>query len=419
MTKYCGFERLCDTEPGKGFMIETIHRPSVEDLVERASSLSDFLAERSASTEKAGRVSREQTEAIQGAGLHRVSQPLAFGGYGYGPSAVFKTTFELARSCPSTSWCTMVANSNAWFASYWPLEVQQEVWGVNSDAMIAISGIPVGKGRPVDGGYEIWGAWPWASNSDNCQWAIVSSAIADTENDRPETQWFLVPMDELIIDQESWDMAGMQGTGSKTLVRSDPMFVPERRRVKLAQVSSDTTPGRSIPGNSVAAYNFATLSGVVLLGPVLGMAQAALDLFLETMRNKVKTTLRAGATETVAANPAVQLRVADASARIDAAIALLLSSVEPFEAKVAAGLPVSVEERVRIRRNVGFAGRQAFEAMNILIEGAGASSFAARAPLQRLWRDLTVAVRHVTLDTDGVYIMYGQERFGLQPLGAF
>lgn len=400
-------------------MTDTIHRPSVEELVERARSLSAFLAERSVGTEAAGRVSEEQTAAIKKAGLHRVSQPEAFGGYGYGPSAVFKTTFELARSCPSTAWCNMVANSNAWFASYWPLAVQQDVWGADPDAMIAISGIPVGKGRRVEGGYEIWGAWPWASNSDNCQWAIISSAIADTEEDRPETQWFLVPMDALVIDQQSWDMAGMQGTGSKTLVRTEPLFVPECRRVKLAQVSSDTTPGRGIPGNVVASYNFATLSGVVLLGPVLGMAQAAIDVFLESMRNKVKTTLRAGATETVAANPAVQLRVADASARVDAAIALLLTSVEPFEAKVAAGVPVSVEERVRIRRNVGFAGRQAFEAMNILIESAGASSFSARAPLQRLWRDLTVAVRHVTLDTDGVYLMYGQERFGLQPVGAF
>ena len=394
-------------------------RPSVEELVDRSLALHDFLSERSAATEIAGRVYPAQMEAIKKAGLHRVSQPEVFGGYGYGPSAVFRTTFALAGGCPSTAWCNMVSNSNAWFASYWPLEVQQEIWGNDPDAMIAISGIPVGKGRPVEGGYEIWGVWPWASNSDNCQWAIVSSAIADTPEEKPETQWFIVPMDELVIDQQSWDMAGMQGTGSKTLVRTEPLFVHERRRVKLAQVASDSTPGRSIPDNIVASYNFATLSGVVLLGPVLGMAQSAVDIFVESMRNKVKTTLRAGATETVAANPAVQLRVADASARIDAAIALLLSSVEPFEAKVAAGLPVTVEERVRIRRNVGFAARQAFEAVNILIEAAGASSFSSKSPLQRLWRDLTVAVRHVTLDTDGIYLMYGQERFGLQPVGAF
>ncbi|WP_313808142.1 acyl-CoA dehydrogenase family protein [Sphingobium sp.] len=392
---------------------------SVEELVERARELAPALAERTSQTERDGRVSEELTRLVKDAGLNRVSQPRGFGGFGHGPSAVFKVCYEMARACPSTSWCAMVANSNAWFASYWPEEVQRDIWGDDPTTMVAISGIPVGKGRKVDGGYEIWGAWPWASNSDNCDWAIVSSAIADVEGENPETQWFIVPMAELHIDQDSWDMAGMQGTGSKTLLRKEPLFVPENRRVKLAQVAADATPGREIPGNEVARYNFATLSGVVLLGPVLGMAQGALDAFTEAMKSKVKTSLSAGASVTAGATPAVQMRVADASARIDAAVALLLSSVEPFETRVAAGGAVSVEERVRVRRNIGFAARQAFEAINILAEGAGASSFASRSMFQRFWRDLSVGVRHVTLDTDAIYQMYGQERFGLPPAGAY
>lgn len=390
----------------------------VEELVQRARDLAPEFSERTAQTERDGRVSDQLTQIVKRAGLNRVSQPKTFGGFGLPPSAVFKVCFEMARACPSTAWCAMVANSNAWFASYWPEDVQREIWGDDQNAMVAISGIPVGKGRKVEGGYEIWGAWPWASNSDNCDWAIISSAIADSEVEKPETQWFVVPMSELEIDQRSWNMAGMQGTGSKTLVRQEPLFVPEARRVKLAQVSAGTTPGRSIPDNTLARYNFATLSGVVLLGPVLGMAQGALDTFVETLRSKIKTSLVAGATATAGANAASQMRVADASARIDAAVALLLTSVEPFEAKVAAGEEPSVEERVRVRRDVGFAARQAFEAINILAEGAGASSFAMRSTFQRFWRDLVVSVGHVTLDTDAIYQMYGQERFGLPPQGA-
>ena len=396
-----------------------VAKPTVEELVQRARDLRPELSARTQQTERDGRVSEELTGLVKAAGLNRVSQPTAFGGFGYGPSAVFKVTYEMARACPSTSWCTMVANSNAWFASYWPEEVQRDIWGADPTTMVVISGIPVGKGRKVEGGYEIWGAWPWASNSDNCDWAIISCAIADTEEDKPETQWFIVPMTELLIDQDSWDMAGMQGTGSKTMLRKEPLFVPEVRRVKLAEVVAEATPGSMIPGNDLARYNFATLSGVVLLGPVLGMARGALDAFVEAMRSKVKTSLVAGASTTAGATPAVQMRVADASARIDAAIALLLSSVEPFEAKVVSGETVSVEERVRIRRNIGFAARQAFEAINILSEGAGSSSFASKAMFQRFWRDLSVGVRHVTLDTDSIYLMYGQEQFGLPPQGAY
>lgn len=392
--------------------------PSVEELVERARALFPILAEHTEQTEQDGRVSDELTRIVKDAGLHRVMQPRAFGGYGYAPSAVFKVCFEMARACSSTSWCNMVANSNAWFASYWPKEVQEEIWRKDPEAMIVISGIPVGKGRKVEGGYEIWGVWPWASNCDNCDWAIVSSAIADNEGDAPETQWFIVPMDEIQIDHDSWNMAGMRGSGSKNLVRKEPLFVADAWRVKLSQVMQDTTPGRAIPGNTISSYNFGTLSGVVLLGPVLGMAQGALESFTEAMKSKVKTSLKAGASVTAGATPAIQMRVADASARIDAAIALLLTSVEPFEAKVAAGEPVTVEERVRVRRNIGFAARQAFEAVNILAEGAGASSFALKSPFQRFWRDLMVGVRHVTLETDGIYAMAGQERFGLEPMGS-
>lgn len=393
-------------------------RPSVEELLQRANDLAPFLAERSVATEAMGRVSDEITDKVKAAGLHRIMQPEAFGGYGYGPSAVFRVCFEMARSCSSTSWCNMVANSNAWFASYWPKNVQQTIWGSDPATMIVISGIPVGKGRSVEGGYEIWGAWPWASNCDNCDWAIISSAIADDEGGEPETQWFIVPMSELVIDQDSWNMIGMEGSGSKTLLRKDPLFVAEDWRVKLTHVMQDTTPGRAIPGNIGAEYNFGTLSGVVLLGPVLGTAQAALEAFTLTVKSKVKTSLKAGATTTAAATAAVQTRVADASARIDAAIALLLSSVEPFEAKVAAGETVSIAERVNIRRNIGFAARQAFEAVNILAEGAGASSFALGAPFQRHWRNLMVGVRHVTLETDAIYQMAGQERLGLEPIGS-
>lgn len=392
---------------------------TVRELLERTLELGPLLAAHTAETEAAGRVSDELMNNIRRARLQRIQQPQAYGGYALAPSAVFKVCFEMARSCPSTSWCTMVANSNAWFASYWPKEVQDAIWGIDPDAMVCISGIPVGKGRKVDGGYEITGAWPWASNSDNCKWAIVSSAIADKDDEQPETQWFIVPMADLEIDHSSWHMAGMQGTGSKTLLRRDPLFVPDAWRVKLAQVSQAETPGRAIVGNVGALYNFSTLSGVVLLGPVLGMAQGAVDEFTRAMKAKVKTSLKAGVNVTAGATPATQLRVADASARIDAAVALLLNSVEPFEAKVAAGEEASVDERVRIRRNVGFAARQAFEAMNILVEGAGASSFAQNSMFQRYWRDLVVSVGHVTLDTDSIYLMYGQERFGLPPTGSY
>ena len=395
----------------------TLPPPTVQELVDRAQSLHAFLAEASHRTENDKRVSEDTMARIKSLGLHRLGQPRRFGGYAYAPSAMLQVCFELGRACASTSWCTVIANSNAWFASYWPLEVQKEIWDDSPDSLVCISGIPTGKCKVVEGGFEIWGSWAFASNADNSDWIIVGAPLTETEGAAPETAWFMVRHDELVIDPNSWNVAGMRGTGSKTLSRATPLFVPRRRMVKLAQVIQETTPGRAVPGNTIAAYNFSTLSGVTLVAPLLGAAQGALDWFVETMKHKVKTTLKAGAMAPVALTPSIQARVGDASSHIDAAMALLLSSLVPFEEKVAAGQTVSISERVRVRRDIGYAARQAGKAVNILMEGAGASAMSMDSPLQRFWRDINFGARHVTLDTDGIYTMFGQERFGLEPIG--
>lgn len=392
---------------------------SVEELVKRAIALQSVLAERAVATEREGRVSQDMINLIKEAGLHRLGQPQRFGGYGYPMSAHLQIGFELGKACTSTSWCTLIANSTAWFASYWPLEVQQEIWGETPDTMISLSGVPTGKCRVVEGGYEIWGAWPFASNSDNCEWSIVSAPLIETEGAAPETAWFLIKQDELQIDHNSWNVVGMCGTGSKTLIRTDALFVPKRRMVKLNQVIQETTPGRSIPDNTLAAFNFSTFGGITLVAPLLGAAQGAVDWFVETMKAKVKTTIKSGVTAPVSLTPSIQMRVGDASSRIDAAMALLTSSLQRAELMISSGEPLPISSRVRLRRDIGYAARQASRAVSILVEGAGTSAMASNSPLQRAWRDVTAGTRHVTLETDAIYTMYGQERFGLQPTGPF
>jgi alkylation response protein AidB-like acyl-CoA dehydrogenase len=392
---------------------------SSADVVQRAAALRPFLAERAAATERDGRVLEETTDLIKKAGLHRLGQPTRFGGFGYPLSVHMQVGFELARACTSTSWCVLIANSTAWFASYWPLEVQEEIWGEDPDVMICLSGIPTGKCRVVEGGFEVWGSWPFASNSDNSDWAIVSAPLVETEGSPPETAWFLVKREELEIDHDSWNVVGMCGTGSKTLSRTEPLFVPRRRMLKLSQMLQGSNPGRAIPGNDLAAFNFGTFSGISLIGPMLGAAQGAVDWYVETMKSKVKTTIKAGTAAPASLTPALQMRVGDATSRIDAAMALLRSTLQELEPVVLSGESLPVGERVRLRRDIGFAARQASRAVSIIIEGAGASAMAAGTPIQRAWRDVTAGTRHVTLETDAIFTMYGQERFGLQPVGAF
>jgi 3-hydroxy-9,10-secoandrosta-1,3,5(10)-triene-9,17-dione monooxygenase len=393
--------------------------PSPDELIDRARALRPLLAERAGKTEEDRRVSADVTRMMVEAGLYRIGQPHRFGGYEYGPSVIFKLGFEIGRGCGSTGWCAIIANVNAWLASYWPLQAQLDIWGSNPDHLVTGTFVPTGKSNAADGGYLIEGRWPFASNCDNSDWLFVSALLPEVEGKPGGVGWFMVPAAELGIDQDSWRVAGMQGTGSKTLFADTPIFVPEHRAIRFSDVAQGTTPGRSIPGNVMAGFGFAAMGAVTLVAPMLGMAQGALEWFVETMRSKVKASLKPGAPASVAQTAAAQARVGEASARIDAAVTLLLADLEPLEAKIRAGEDLTVPERIRIRRDIGFAAQQASAAVNLLFEGAGAASAALDMPIQRYWRDVNAAARHASLDVQAIYSLTGQERFGLEPTGQF
>jgi alkylation response protein AidB-like acyl-CoA dehydrogenase len=84
----------------------------------------------------------------------------------------------------------------------------------------------------------------------------------------------------------------------------------------------------------------------------------------------------------------------------------------------AGGLP-DMDQRLRHRRNHGFAGQLASTAVNGLFEALGANGGALSNPVQRAWRDINVAVRHISLHWPATAAMYGQHRFGLPPKGQF
>lgn len=394
--------------------------PTLDVLIDRARALRPMLQERANQTERDGRVSDDVTRQLVDAGLYRLGQPKRFGGYELGPTALLQLGFEIGRSCGSTGWCAMIANVNAWLASYWPLEAQEDIWSKQPDNLVTGTFVPTGKCQPTDGGYLIHGRWPFASNCDNSDWLFVSALIPPEETDQaPGVGWFMVPRDALVIEQDSWKVAGMQGTGSKTLVSDQPLFVPLHRTLRFSDVVSGTTAGQALPDNPLASFSFTTWGAVTLVAPLLGMAQGSLDWFVDTMRSKVKSSLKPGAPVTAAQSPHIQHRVGDASARIDSAMALLLADLSPLEKKVWSGEKLSDAERIRIRRDIAFAARQAAQAVSLLFEGAGASSMATDAPIQRHWRDIGAAARHASLDVDAIYQMAGQEQFGMPQTGQF
>jgi len=83
------------------------------------------------------------------------------------------------------------------------------------------------------------------------------------------------------------------------------------------------------------------------------------------------------------------------------------------------GQDLTAAERVLVRRDIGFAARQAADAVNLLFEGAGAASAALDMPIQWDWRDINAAAGHVSHDVQTICALAGQVCFGLEPVGQF
>lgn len=393
--------------------------PSVEELVKRAQALGPILREKARETEINRRVSAEVTDLIRETGLYNTIKPKRFGGYEYGPSAMFNVGFELARACGSTAWCAMIAVCDAWFASYWSLKAQEDIWQDNPDNIVAGTAVPTGKCEKIDDGYMISGRWPFASNCENSQWLFVSAMLPDIDGEPQGVGWFMVPSSDVEVDQDTWHVSGLMGSGSKTVYADKNIFVPDYRVIRFNDIALGKTPGNTIPGNIQAGFIFTTFAATSLTANIVGMAQGALDWYIDAMKAKVKVAMRPGAPITAASSPFTQEIAGRASAMIEASKLLILNELTEQEAKIQSGETLTDLERLRVRRSFAFATDQSVQAVSLLYASAGASSSSLDSPIQRHWRDINIAAQHVSLDVKGIYSNVGQHLFGLPVMGGY
>jgi len=391
-------------------------RPAFAVLLERVRELKPVFRDAARDTETNRRVSKQTMDRLRDAGLTKLVRPARFGGFEYGLAELAQIAFELGSVCGSTGWCGSLAMCYQWMTSYFPLEAQQDVWS-DPDNLVAGSYQPSKEVEVVPGGIKLAGTWPYASNCENSQWLMLGALLQNSKGP-PEPMWCLVPITDMVVDQDTWFTSGLQGTGSKTVRIEKPVFVPEHRMMRFADVVSGSVPGKKIDNNNMSHFGFTTFGPTALVSPVLGMAQGALESFIQMAQTKVRAA-KPGMMVAMASSPLIQSRIGAASATIDSAFTLLLSSVAAAEDKVRRGIPLETAERVAIRRNQGFAAKQSVTVVNELFAKEGAAGSDLSAPLQRFWRDANAAALHLSLDWEPIAAMYGQQRLGLEPVGLY
>jgi alkylation response protein AidB-like acyl-CoA dehydrogenase len=389
----------------------------LEEMKRRAAALVPELRAAALATERNRRVSSEMIEKIRAAEIFKTLQPRRWGGFEYGFSAMIEMGFELGRGCGSTAWCASLTLSCQWFLGCYPRAAQEEVWGRNREHVAVAIFAPTGKAERVEGGYRVSGSWPFFSNIDNVEWAMLACLFTPDGAERPIPGFFLVPRTEYDIE-DTWFTAGLAGTGSKTAVIEQPVFVPDYRKVAFAEMASGNPPGSDDGRNPLYKVPFMSGIPMSLAAPAVGIALGAIEDFTEQVRIR---TLPAGADRgaRMADYPNVQSRLGEAAAAVDAALLLLRRDARELEEAVALGRPISVDLRVRNRRDQGYAVKLAAQAVTLLFETSGGAGLALDNPVQRAWRDVNAIARHIGVNWDVMSQMYGQRQFGLEPRGQY
>jgi 3-hydroxy-9,10-secoandrosta-1,3,5(10)-triene-9,17-dione monooxygenase len=128
---------------------------------------------------------------------------------------------------------------------------------------------------------------------------------------------------------------------------------------------------------------------------------------------------RPGVFEQVAESALIQSLVGQAAARVDGVRTLMSTSLEEGQEIVRGGGTLDIEQRVRIRRNHGFAARTSAEVATDVFAKSGAAAADEKNRVQRFWRDANVAALHASIDWDTLSALYGTQQLGLQPQGIF
>jgi len=390
-------------------------KPEMSELLERARSIGAVAREKGRETEQQRHVSSELIAMMRDAKLFRVMQPERFGGFEYGYDVFIELVAAIAAGDGSTGWVYSLGAVHPWLIACYPEEAQQEVWSQDQDAIAAVSYAPVGKARPEGEGYRLSGRFSFASGVDNANWGIVGGMLP--LKDGPKPGFFLIPRSQFSI-HDDWFTMGLAGTGSKTIVVED-QFVPAYRTVTFADLLVGDGPGTKTNPSPLYRQPMLAVVPYCLVSPALGMARGALETFKEQTTGRTTRGAVAGGNNKMIEFTTIQMRVAEATASIDAAALMMHRDIRETIAAVQTAKSADVSLRMRNRLTHSFATRLLMQAVDAVFLAAGGSALGLEHPVQRFWRDIHAASSHISLNWDSVSAMYGQHVFGLEPRGQY
>ncbi|MBF9519364.1 hydroxylase [Mycobacteroides chelonae] len=385
-----------------------------ERVIDRINDLADQLREQAWEAEKLGKLPDETAKMLRAAGPIRLLQSKGYGGYEVHPREFAETVMATAALDPASGWICGVVGVHPWQVAFADPKVAAEMWSQDQDVWMASPYAPTGVAKPVDGGYIFNGRWQFSSGTDHCDWIILGALLGDGEGKPlmpPKMLHMILPRQDYEIVEDSWNVVGLRGTGSKDIIVRDA-FVPSYRVMDGDEVIDGTAQRNAGMTGTLYRMPWSTMFPLGISSAVIGIAEGALAAHLDYQRERV------GAQGTaVKDDPYVLYAIGEAAADINAARQEILANVDKIWDIVDSGKEVSFEDRAAGRRTQVRAAWRAVMAVDQIFSRSGGNAMRLDKPLQRYWRDAHTGLAHAIHVPSTVFHASALSSLGIEPQG--
>lgn len=382
--------------------------PVLEAIEERA----EEIAATAASSEELGRLDDRAAKVLRDTGVIKMLQPSRYGGAESHPAEFAEAVMQTARHDGSTGWVAGIVGVHPWEMAMADPRVQEEIWGEDVDTWIASPYAPMGVLRPVDGGYIFNGHWQFSSGTDHCDWIFLGAFLGDDEGkplQPPVSYHVILPRSDYRIVEDSWDVVGLRGTGSKDIIVEDA-FIPDYRVIPFADMMNGSAPKKAGLTNPTYHVPFSTAFPLGITSAVIGIAEGALAHHMAYQRTRVQIT-----GTKIKDDPYVLYALSEAAAEINASRVAMLDNVSRIYDKVEAGQEISFGERAVSRRTQVSAAWRAVRAMDEVVARSGGNGLRMDNPIQRFWRDGHMGMVHAIHVPGSVFHVSALTELDIEP----
>ena len=378
-------------------IIDRQNEISKTPMLERIAAMKESLVAAGNEAQEVRHLPAWASKEMAAQGLYRYALPLELGGENLRAREQIEIIEAVSAIDGSVGWCTQISSEiNALVIRRMEPAFAHEIFD-DWDALVCSGHGPAngpnpGRAATRDGdGWRVNYQGSFASGCHNATWNFLmgNMTVDETTGENAQSS-FMFPLGDFdIID--TWDTAGMRGSGSHDVRMTDSYVPPGHLQPFRSLAPSEIWENPTYRNPTHAIYNKAAVA--------LGVCRGAIDSFIELAQAKTPW----GASATLKDQPQIQYRIGEAQATLMAARAFVMETQDRLEEHLgplpSAGGRLAPEWEYfwPALLACAHAAQSCREVVGMLNNSAGTTGSRMDSPLERQLRDTYQAANHALI----------------------